>query len=84
MTEIENGSHIVLVVDEIIGQQQVVVKSLTNNFAAVTGIAGATILGDGRVGLILDPTEIAGMGSGRVVSSRQFMEHEFEARRNIA
>ena len=43
-----------LVVDELIGQQQVVVKSLLENFDAVRGISGATILGDGRVALILD------------------------------
>ena len=41
-------------VDELIGQQQVVVKSLLDNFDAVKGISGATILGDGRVALILD------------------------------
>ncbi len=45
-------------VDEIIGQQQVVIKSLEENFDAIAGIAGATILGDGRVALILDPTAV--------------------------
>ena len=84
VTEIENGTQIALVVDEIIGQQQVVVKSLTDNFTAVTGIAGATILGDGHVGLILDPTEIAGIGRDRGFNSRQIMEPEFETRRNVA
>jgi two-component system chemotaxis sensor kinase CheA len=52
--ESENGSKAGLVVDELIGQQQVVVKSLLENFDAVRGISGATILGDGRVALILD------------------------------
>ena len=52
--ETENGSKAGLVVDELIGQQQVVVKSLLENFDAVRGISGATILGDGRVALILD------------------------------
>ncbi len=52
--ETENGSKAGLVVDELIGQQQVVVKSLLANFDAVRGISGATILGDGRVALILD------------------------------
>ena len=52
--ETENGSKAGLVVDELIGQQQVVVKSLLENFDAVHGISGATILGDGRVALILD------------------------------
>jgi two-component system, chemotaxis family, sensor kinase CheA len=52
--ESESGSKTGLVVDELIGQQQVVVKSLLDNFDAVRGISGATILGDGRVALILD------------------------------
>lgn len=43
-----------LLVDELLGQQQVVIKSLEANFKKVDGIAGATILGDGRVALILD------------------------------
>ena len=38
-----------LMVDELLGQQQVVIKSLEANFQKVEGIAGATILGDGRV-----------------------------------
>jgi two-component system chemotaxis sensor kinase CheA len=44
----------VLMVDTIQDQRQVVVKSLETNYAAIPGIAGATILGDGRVALILD------------------------------
>ena len=47
-----------LVVDELVGQQQVVVKSLEANYGSVDGIGGATILGNGRVALILD---IAGL-----------------------
>lgn len=43
-----------LVVDELIGQQQVVIKSLESNSDPVAGVSGATILGDGRVSLILD------------------------------
>jgi two-component system, chemotaxis family, sensor kinase CheA len=43
-----------LLVDELLGQQQVVIKSLEANYTKVHGIAGATILGDGRVALILD------------------------------
>jgi two-component system chemotaxis sensor kinase CheA len=41
-------------VDQLVGQQQLVVKSLENNLHHVPGMAGATILGDGRVALILD------------------------------
>ena len=47
-----------LLVDSLIGQQQVVVKSLDTNLHAVPGVAGATILGDGRVALILDVSAI--------------------------
>jgi len=43
-----------LLVDQLIGQQQLVVKSLDSNLHSVPGVAGATILGDGRVSLILD------------------------------
>ena len=47
-----------LLVDELLGQQQVVVKSLGEAMGHVKGISGAAILGDGRVGLILDVQEI--------------------------
>ncbi|MPS32302.1 MULTISPECIES: chemotaxis protein CheA [unclassified Salinivibrio] len=43
-----------LLLDELLGQQQVVIKSLESNYARVPGISGATILGDGSVSLILD------------------------------
>jgi chemotaxis protein histidine kinase CheA len=43
-----------LLVDELLGQGQVVVKSLETNYRKVTGVMGATILGDGQVALILD------------------------------
>jgi len=48
------GERVVVMVDEILGQQQVVIKSMEQNFRKVEGIAGATILGDGTVGFILD------------------------------
>ena len=43
-------------VDELLGQHQVVLKSLEANYRRVKGVSGATILGDGRVALILDAT----------------------------
>jgi two-component system chemotaxis sensor kinase CheA len=49
-----DGVRIALQVDELLGQQQVVVKNLEANYAPVANISGATILGDGRVALILD------------------------------
>lgn len=48
------GKRFGLVVDELLEQQQVVIKSLENNYGQVDGLAGATILGDGSVALILD------------------------------
>jgi two-component system chemotaxis sensor kinase CheA len=55
------GRHLALLVDDLLGQQQVVVKSLETNFRKVEGITGATILGDGRAALILDVAGIAAM-----------------------
>jgi two-component system chemotaxis sensor kinase CheA len=48
-----------LVVDGLLDQHQVVIKSLENNFVKVPGMLGATILGDGKVSLILDVTTLA-------------------------
>ena len=48
------GSRVALLVDELLGQQQVVVKNLESNYRKVPNISGATILGDGKVALILD------------------------------
>jgi two-component system chemotaxis sensor kinase CheA len=49
-----DGVKTAMIVDELIGQHQVVVKSLETNYRRQPGIAGATIMGDGRVALILD------------------------------
>ncbi len=48
------GQRVGLFVDELMGQQQVVIKSLETNFMHIQGISGATILGDGTVALIMD------------------------------
>jgi two-component system chemotaxis sensor kinase CheA len=53
-----DGEKVGVVVDELLGQQQVVIKSLDENYKKVDGISGATILGDGTVALIID---ISGM-----------------------
>ena len=45
-----------LVVDELLDQQQVVIKSLETNYKQIDGLSGATILGDGTVALIIDLT----------------------------
>jgi two-component system chemotaxis sensor kinase CheA len=54
LCEAEGSAKVALIVDDIIGQQQVVIKSLEENFERVDGIAGGTILGDGNVALIVD------------------------------
>ncbi len=48
------GRRVALLVDDLLGQQQVVIKSLETNYQKVDGISGATILGDGSVALIVD------------------------------
>jgi len=50
-----------MLVDELLGQQQVVAKSLSKGVGKVPGVSGAAILGDGRVGLILDSTELGAL-----------------------
>jgi two-component system chemotaxis sensor kinase CheA len=55
----EGNQRCALLVDELVGQQQVVAKSLGNGIGKVQGISSGAILGDGRVGLILDPQGIA-------------------------
>ena len=51
-----------LFVDELLGQHQVVIKSLEENYRKVSGVSGATIMGDGRVAMILDISAVTRMG----------------------
>lgn len=50
----DQGKKFAMVVDELLGQSQVVIKNLEANYKKVDGVAGATILGDGRIAMILD------------------------------
>lgn len=61
------GQRVALFVDALLGQHQVVIKSLEANYRKVAGISGATIMGDGRVALILDA---AGLGRQAASSGR--------------
>ncbi len=54
-----DGSGFGIIVDELCGHQQVVVKSMEESYGAVPGVAGATILGNGRVALILDVEKLS-------------------------
>jgi len=50
----EDSKECCLLVDELLGQQRVVIKSLGDSFAGVKGISGGAIMGDGKISLILD------------------------------
>jgi two-component system chemotaxis sensor kinase CheA len=64
------GEQAALMVDELVGQQQVVIKSLEAHYQKVEGVAGATIMGDGRVALILDVAELVQMAQcGRLAAA---------------
>jgi two-component system chemotaxis sensor kinase CheA len=61
ITENSEGARIGLLVDELCGHQQVVIKSIEENCGTVQGIAGATVLGDGHVAFILDVEALSEM-----------------------
>ena len=57
----DNERPLALVVDQLLGKQEVVIKSLGATFQNVRGVAGGAILGDGRIGLILDASGLVAM-----------------------
>ncbi|MBS8226694.1 chemotaxis protein CheA [Vannielia litorea] len=66
----EDNTRSALVVDRIVEQRQVVIKGLQESYGRVPGIAAATILGNGRIALILDPADlIASAGSSRTMQT---------------
>ena len=66
-----DGEKVALLVDELLAQQQVVIRSLETNYRKIEGLAGATILGDGSVALIVD---VAGLlASSRARPDRRAM-----------
>jgi two-component system chemotaxis sensor kinase CheA len=73
ITDAGEGTRFGLVVDELLGHQQVVIKSIEESYGAVPGIAAATILGNGRVAFILDVEKLSEMAVsspvGNVMSS---------------
>ena len=58
LTAQDDGSRAALVVDAILDQRQVVIKGLSRQYGRTSGVAAATILGDGQVALILDPSDL--------------------------
>jgi two-component system, chemotaxis family, sensor kinase CheA len=69
LTLLDDGSKIAFVVDGIVEQRQVVIKGLEQSYDEVPGVAAATILGNGRIALILDPADAARL-SGAPASGR--------------
>ncbi|MBK8317219.1 MAG: chemotaxis protein CheW [Betaproteobacteria bacterium] len=61
-----DGAKAALFVDTLVGQHQVVIKSLEANYRRVPGVSGATIMGDGHVAMILDVSAIAGMAKSNM------------------
>ena len=74
---VQNGETTIgLLVDQLIGMQEVVLKSLEKNFRAIPGLSGASILGDGRVSLILDVDGLISMAARGDGSSEWMTTHD--------
>jgi two-component system chemotaxis sensor kinase CheA len=65
-----DGEHVGLFVNDLLGQQQVVIKSLKSNYKKIEGFSGATILGDGSVALILDMPGILSLNKKLIKQSK--------------
>jgi two-component system, chemotaxis family, sensor kinase CheA len=78
LVEAEKGLRSALLVDAIQGQRQVVIKSLETNYGNVPGIAAATILGDGRVALILDVDTVVATSRGDIAFASNAMQQAAE------
>ncbi|MDO7829824.1 chemotaxis protein CheA [Providencia huashanensis] len=69
---IQNAGHrFALLVDKLVGQQQVVVKNIESNYRKIPGISAATIMGDGSVALILDVAELQRMNNSILIKKKQ-------------
>ncbi|OAT53554.1 chemotaxis protein CheA [Providencia heimbachae] len=69
---IQNAGHrFALLVDRLVGQQQVVVKNIESNYRKIPGISAATIMGDGSVALILDVAELQKMNNSILIKKKQ-------------
>ncbi|TOM56041.1 hypothetical protein CGH73_27555, partial [Vibrio parahaemolyticus] len=65
------GHRFALLVDKLVGQQQVVVKNIESNYRKIPGISAATIMGDGSVALILDVAELQRMNNSILIKKKQ-------------
>jgi len=68
ITDAGEGTHFGLIVDELCGHQQVVIKSIEESYGAVPGIAAATILGNGRVAFILDVEKLSDIAASTALN----------------
>ena len=68
------GQKIGVVVDELLAQQQVVIKSLEENYTRVVGVSGATILGDGTVAMIVDPIGLSSLAGNDIAAAKQMTD----------
>lgn len=84
LAEIDDGSVIGLVVDEVCGHQQIIVKSLRDPALAAAGFAGGTILGDGNVALILDVNQLVRGAAMAAARTPRSMRVTFNAEFNAA
>lgn len=71
-----NGKRAAVVVDDMVGEQQVVIKSLERHFRPVSGLSGATIMGDGTIAYILDPETLPDMAQQTNTSLNKSMLNE--------
>ena len=72
-----DGEKVGIVVDELLAQQQVVIKSIEQNYQRVTGISGATILGDGRVALIIDIPGVVNLSGEKLLQVHNTTNHNY-------
>lgn len=81
ITDAGEGTRFGLVVDELLGHQQVVIKSIEESYGSVPGIAAATILGNGRVAFILDVEKLSEMAVNSAVGNAMSSNvgHQFAA-----
>jgi two-component system chemotaxis sensor kinase CheA len=68
------GQKIGVVVDELLAQQQVVIKSLEENYIRVLGVSGATILGDGTVAMIVDAVGLSNLAGKDIAAARKMTD----------
>lgn len=75
VVEVHN-TFVGLLIDELLGQQQVFIKSLEKNYQLIDGVMGATILGDGSIGFIIDPNRLCNSVSKKEVIPAKVNEDE--------